>query len=62
MDKSVLARALASKAVSFVTDPRAIEASTSRMLAYQVELGDFEKAPSTDGLFDTSVYLRVLKR
>ena len=62
VDKSVLARALASKAVSFVTDPRAIEASTSRMLAYQVELGDFEKAPSTDGLFDTSVYLRVLKR
>jgi NitT/TauT family transport system substrate-binding protein len=45
--------------VSFVADPAAIEEPTRRMLAYQVELGDFDKAPSTEGLFDKTPYLRV---
>ena len=59
VDKATIARALASPAVTFVIDPGLIEASTRRMLDYQVELGDFEKAPPTDGLFDLSFYARV---
>ena len=62
LDNAVLAHALASQAVAFVTDPRQIEASTQRMLAYQVELGVFEKAPSTAGLFDPSFHDRVSGR
>jgi ABC-type nitrate/sulfonate/bicarbonate transport system substrate-binding protein len=61
VDTSVLAQALASQAVAFVTDPRRIEAPTQRMLAYQVELGDFAQAPSTEGLFDPSIHDRVSK-
>ena len=59
VDAATLARALGSKAVSFVADPAAIEEPTRRMLAYQVELGDFEKAPPMDGLFDKAPFLRV---
>lgn len=59
VDKSVLAQALASKALTFITDPNAIIEPTKRMLDYQVELGDFPKAPSTDGLFDTAPWSRV---
>lgn len=59
VDAATLVRAFGSKAVSFVADPAAIEEPTRRMLAYQVELGDFDKAPSTEGLFDKTPYLRV---
>ena len=62
IDQATLARALVSKAVSFVSDPRAIEEPTKRMLAYQVELGDFAIAPTIDGLFDTGPYLRAMGR
>ena len=60
VDKAVFARALASRAVRYVTDPREIAAATEALLAYQVELGDFPKAPPTEGLFDTGVYERAL--
>jgi NitT/TauT family transport system substrate-binding protein len=49
----VMATALASPAVAFLTDPRAIVAPTEKLLAYQVEIGDFAAAPTTDGLFET---------
>jgi NitT/TauT family transport system substrate-binding protein len=62
VDKAILARALQSKALTFVTDPRVIEAATQRLLAYQVELGDFDKAPPTDGLFDYGPYERTRGR
>jgi NitT/TauT family transport system substrate-binding protein len=47
----VMAAALASPAVAYVTDPRAIEAPTRALLEYQVEIGDFAAAPKTEGLF-----------
>lgn len=59
VEAATLARSLGSKAVTFVTDPAAIEEPTRRMLAWQVELGDFDKAPPMDGLFDKAPYLRV---
>lgn len=59
VDKAVLAQALASNALTFVTDPNAIIEPTKRMLDYQVELGDFDKAPATDGLFDTAPWSRM---
>ena len=59
VDAATLARALGSKAVTFAVDPATIEAPTRRMLEYQVDLGDFDKAPATDGLFDKAPYLRV---
>jgi NitT/TauT family transport system substrate-binding protein len=61
VDRAILARALKSDALSYVTDPRLIAAATERLLAYQVELGDFQKAPSTDGLFDFGPYERMTK-
>lgn len=62
VDAPTLTRALTSDAVSFVTDPQSITAATERLLAYQVELGDFEKAPPTDGLFDFAPYGRVVTK
>ena len=59
VDVATLAKAMKSDAISYVTDPRLIEEATRQMLAYQVELGDFEKAPPTDGLFDAGPYGRV---
>ncbi len=59
VDPAILARALTSKAISFAPDPHAIEEPTRRMLAYQVQLGDFAQAPSTLGLFDMTSYDRV---
>lgn len=49
---SVLEKALASPAVSFVIDPRGIVPTTREMLDFQVTLGDFKAAPKIDGLFD----------
>jgi NitT/TauT family transport system substrate-binding protein len=62
VDKNIIARALASNATSFVADPRVIGEPARRMFDYQVEIGDFEKAPPTDGLIDTSVFTRVVGR
>ncbi|WP_170149569.1 ABC transporter substrate-binding protein [Rhodoplanes roseus] len=61
VDTSVFARALASPAVRFGSDPRAIVAPTERLLAYQVELGDFTTAPPTAGLFDLAAYDRATR-
>lgn len=54
-----LARALASPAVRFVTDPAAIEEPSRRLFAYQAELGDFDNPPSIEGLFDKAPWLRL---
>lgn len=51
--------ALRSKAVTFVVDPRLIVEATKASLAFEVEIGDFPAAPSTDGLFDPSWYVKV---
>ncbi|QCK87659.1 ABC transporter substrate-binding protein [Phreatobacter aquaticus] len=56
-----IARALASPAISYVTAPAAIRPATEKLLAYQVELGDFAQAPATAGLFNDTVYERGLK-
>lgn len=57
----LITRALGSPAVSYVTNPAQIRAATERLLAYQVELGDFAAAPATEGLFDEALYQRGLK-
>ena len=62
VDKSVIAKALASNATTFVADPRIIAEPARRMFEYQAEIGDFDKAPSTDGLIDSSVFVRVSGR
>ena len=60
VDVAVIAKALASPTVRYVTDPREIVAATRALLAYQVELGDVTQAPPTDGLFDMGVYERAV--
>jgi NitT/TauT family transport system substrate-binding protein len=60
VDKNIIARALASNATTFVADPRIIAEPARRMFAYQAEIGDFEKAPPTDGLIDPSVFVRAV--
>jgi NitT/TauT family transport system substrate-binding protein len=57
----LIAKSLTSPAVGFVTDPREIAVATEAMLAYEVTLGDFQTAPSTDGLFDVAAYDRAVK-
>lgn len=52
IDDATMLQALKSPAAGFITDPSAIVAPTRAMLAYEVEIGDFAKAPTTDGLFD----------
>jgi NitT/TauT family transport system substrate-binding protein len=52
----VMAAALASPAVAFLTDPRAIAGPTRALLDYQVEIGDFAVAPKTEGLFETKYF------
>lgn len=52
----VMAAALASPAVAYVTDPRAIEAPTRALLEYQVEIDDFAAAPKAEGLFETKYF------
>ncbi|MEA2832651.1 MAG: sulfonate transport system substrate-binding protein [Methylobacteriaceae bacterium] len=52
----VMAAALASPAVAFLTDPRAIAGPTRALLDYQVEIGDFAAAPKTEGLFETKYF------
>lgn len=59
--EATIARALASPAVTFVNDPARIRAATERLLAYQVELGDFPQAPALDGLFNQALYERGIR-
>jgi NitT/TauT family transport system substrate-binding protein len=53
---------LASPAVAYVTDPRAIEGPTRALLDYQVEIGDFAAAPKTEGLFRTEYWDRASRK
>ena len=59
IEPAVMARAMTSKAIKFVADPRMIVEPTKRMLAYQATLGDFPQAPATDGLFDLTLWDEV---
>jgi NitT/TauT family transport system substrate-binding protein len=58
----VMAAALASPAVAFLTDPRAIAGPTRALLDYQVEIGDFAAAPKTEGLFRTEYWDRASRK
>ncbi len=62
IDAATLARAFTSKAVKFVSDPAAIEEPTKRLLDYQAEIGDFDKAPAINGLFDAGPYMRAVRK
>ena len=59
IDSPTLARAFTSGQVKFVSNPAAIEEPTRRLLDYQAEIGDFDKAPPIDGLFDAGPYQRA---
>ena len=61
VDPALMATAMSSKAIRYVADPRAIIEPTKQLLAYEVTLGDFAQAPSTDGLFDLSVWDEAMK-
>src|SRR3954452_934845 len=52
----LMAAALSSPAVAYVTDPRAIVGPVEKLLAYQVEIGDFPAAAKTEGLFETKYF------
>jgi NitT/TauT family transport system substrate-binding protein len=52
----LMAAALSSPAVAYVTDPRAIVGPAEKLLEYQVEIGDFAAAPKTQGLFETRYF------
>lgn len=56
VDGATIRKSLSSPAVRFVVDPNAITESTKALLAYQVTLGVADKAPSVDGLFDSSFF------
>lgn len=62
VDKSVYEAALRSPAVSFVVDPRVIVDATRASLDFEVEIGDFPKAPPIEGLFDPSYYVKATGR
>ncbi len=61
-DRPLVARALVSSNIGFVTDPRTIEPGARAMLAFETERGDFATPPATDGLFDASFYPAPLTR
>jgi len=61
IDSGVYERALGSKAITFVIDPRPIVQVTQDSLAFEVEIGDFAKAPSVEGLFDSRIYERAVE-
>ena len=62
VDNAIFERALGSKAITFVVDPRTIVDATRDSLAFEVEIGDFPAAPSIERLFDHSWYERTLAR
>ena len=55
-DRLLVARALTSTNIAFVTDPRRIEPAARAMLSFETERGDFAAVPAADGLFDASFY------
>lgn len=59
--EATITKALTSPAVSFVNDPSQIRRATEALLPYQVELGDFAKAPTLDGLFNQVLYERGMQ-
>lgn len=61
VDPSTMAQAITSGALKFVADPHLILEPTKELLAYEVTLGDFTQAPSTEGLFDLSVWDEAMK-
>jgi len=61
VSEATIARALVSPAVSFVNDPSKIRKATEELLSYQVELGDFQKAPEIQGLFNQEAYERGVR-
>lgn len=62
VDTEVFARALRSKAITFVVDPRTIVEATRDSLAFEVEIGDFPTAPPVEGLFDFAPYDKAAAR
>jgi NitT/TauT family transport system substrate-binding protein len=56
VDSAVYEKALGSKAITFVLDPRQIVEATRDSLAFEVEIGDFAQAPPVDGLFDMRAF------
>lgn len=48
-----------SNAITLVVDPRAIVDATRESLAFEVEIGDFPTAPTVEGLFDPSWYVKA---
>ena len=62
VDVAIFERALGSKAITFVVDPRTIVEATRDSLAFEVEIGDFATAPSIEGLFDHGWYERAVAR
>lgn len=56
----VFRKALGSQAVTFAIDPRVILEATRASLAFEVEIGDFPTAPSTDDLFEIGPYLKAV--
>ncbi len=59
LPNAVVLRALTSPTLTWTNDPRAAVEPTRRMLAFQVESGDFATAPSLEGLFDASFFERA---
>jgi NitT/TauT family transport system substrate-binding protein len=59
VEAGVFEAALKSPGISFVVDPRGIVEATRTSLAFEVEIGDFPTAPSIEGLFDPSYYLKA---
>lgn len=62
VDAATMEKALKSPAVDFIFDIHAIEAPTAALLAYQAEIGDFQTAPPTTGLFDPTWSDKVLAK
>lgn len=62
VDSATIRKSLSSPAVHFVVDPKAITESTRALLAYQVTLGNADKSPSLDGLFDSTFYEKARSR
>lgn len=62
VEPDIMRRAMTSRAIEYVVDPREIMQSTKAMLEYQATIGDFAAAPPIDGLFDLTFYDAVRKR
>jgi NitT/TauT family transport system substrate-binding protein len=59
VDEAIMVKALTSPAIGFLADPREIISPTHDLLAYEVELGDFASAPSTDALFNNEFFVKA---